>query len=62
MNGNSSFVRYVFHGVTVAAQLSWSPVVISSAFVTVVPSLASVSREIEPQPSESLSPGVCSST
>src|SRR3954468_17040131 len=61
-NGNSSFVRYVFHGVIVAAQRSCSPVVISSAFLTVVPSLPSVSREIEPQPSESSSPGVCSST
>ena len=34
----------------------------SSRFTTVVPSLASVSREIDPQPFESLSPGVCSST
>src|ERR687885_131987 len=61
-NGNSSFVRYVFHGVIAAAQRLWRPVVISSRFKTVVPSFASVRREIEPQPSESSSPGVCSST
>src|SRR4051812_44381746 len=62
MNGNSSFVRYVFHGVIALAQRSCSPVVISSAFSTVTPSLPSVSREIEPYPSESVSPGVCSGT
>src|SRR5215208_2291756 len=62
MNGNSSFVRYVFHGVTVAAHRSCRPVVISSALSTVVPSFASVSREIDPEPSESSSPGVCSGT
>ena len=62
MNGNSSFVRYVFHGVIALAQRSCNPVVISSAFSTVTPSFASVRREIEPYPSESVSPGVCSGT
>jgi len=34
--GNSSFVRYVFHGEIVAAQRSCSPVVMISAFFSVV--------------------------
>src|SRR5215207_4436709 len=62
MNGNSSFVRYVFHGVIAAAQRLCRPVVITSTSLTVVPSLSSVRRDTEPQPSESSSPGRCSGT
>src|SRR5215207_10454569 len=62
MDGISSFVRYVFHGVIAAAQRLCRPVVIASTSLTVVPSLSSVRRDTEPQPSESSSPGRCSGT
>src|SRR5829696_9196835 len=59
---DASFVRYVFHGVIAAAQRLCRPVVITSTSLTVVPSLSSVRRDTEPQPSESSSPGRCSGT
>ena len=63
MNGNSSLTRNVPHGVFAPAHRSCRPVVISSRLVTVVPSLPSVSRDTEAQPSLSPSSLVaCSST